>query len=274
MVKDSEKYCICFDKLFNKLEKYYPYNFEFFIYENDSLDLTKLCLYKFMKQRQGLLISENSCNIKKNMEGISKSRGVHMCNIRNKLKKYHGTLDSTYTLLLDSDVIFHEKTLEKMLEVFENNKDIAMVTPYGICYTAYKKWACENHYYDSFAVQTINKAITWENNNNACMFAQCKVCCIKRQLNNNNIDKSHLFKMDTDLEYVDSAFGGFCLIKTSVYNKVKWENTICEHHGFCENVRQFGKIVIAKKIKTYTTTPEYSNSKEYDKIIVLLKNYY
>ena len=45
--------------------------------------------------------------------------------------------------------------------------------------------------------------------------------------------------MESDLEYVDSAFGGFCLIKTDVYNKVKWDETICEHHSFCENVKQF-----------------------------------
>ena len=278
MVKDSEKYCYFFDKLINQLEDKYLYEFDFYIYENDSTDLTKTCLHNFMKNRKGMLITENICldNKKDNMEGISKSRGVHMCRIRNKLKQHHGILYSDYTLLIDSDVIFHEETLKKMLDVFAHNSNIAMVTPYCICYDYYKSSLSndERHYYDSLAVQTCGKRITWENNDNTCMFSQCERCRNHRKLFNINIDESDLFKMESDLEYVDSAFGGFCLIKTDVYNKVKWDETICEHHSFCENVKQFGEIVIAKKIKTFTTIPKYSNLKEFLNICMILKKYY
>jgi len=284
MVKDSEKYCYFFGKLINILEEQYAYDFEYFVYENDSSDLTKTCLHNFMKNRKGMLITENTynpCNKdnkKNNMEGILKSRGIHMCRLRNKLKKYHGILYSDYTLLIDSDVIFHEKTLKKMLDVFKYNSNIAMVTPYCICYKMFLLYNDDHHYYDSFAVQTNGKRVTWKNNDNTCMFSQCERCINYRKALNINIDDADLFKMDleseSDLEYVDSAFGGFCLIKTDVYNKIEWGETICEHHSFCDNVKQFGEIVIAKKIKTFTTVPEHSNLKEFLNMVSILKRYY
>jgi len=36
-----------------------------------------------------------------------------------------------------------------------------------------------------------------------------------------------------------------------VYNKVKYGNSICEHHSFCDEVRKYGKIVINPLARAY-----------------------
>ena len=149
-------------------------------------------------------------------------------------------------------------------------KNTVMVTPYCICWDWYCKHNDPNHYYDSLAFIT-NDNICFKDNYNTCMFDNCNKC--KKTRNFKNIKLNTLLS-SKNIVNVDSAFGGFVIIKTDVYNKVTWENTICEHHSFCKNVRKYGNIIINPNIKTITTIPErrkYSNI--YRALIDITKNY-
>jgi GT2 family glycosyltransferase len=243
------------DKLFSKIEKIYQnYIFEFFIYENNSTDNTKLCIKNFANNRNCEFLIEDITN--NNMkQGISIERGEHMANIRNKLKDYHGKLDSDYVLLLDCDVVFLPNTLEQLINTI--NDEIVMATPFCICWAFYFENNKAIHYYDSLAVISKDD-ISYKESDNTCLFKRCNRCISHRKINNINLKPASLFDDDKIIE-VNSCFGSLALIKTHVYNNIKWDNTVCEHHSFCKNASQYGKIVINPHIKTVTTIPKFDN---------------
>jgi hypothetical protein len=152
--------------------------------------------------------------------------------------------------------------------------DIAMVTPYGISYGHYYYERMKPfHYYDTFAVITQDN-IDWKKNNNRCLFKSCKLCVEYRRKTKTFIDDKYLFD-DDKLIYVKSCFGSLALVKTDVYNKVKWGESICEHHSFCKNVLSYGKIVINPTIKTFTSQPwlrSYKNIEERLSVIIQKNN--
>lgn len=263
-IKDGEAYMKYIDDLFTRIETFHSnIEFEYFIYENNSKDKTKELLPIFFKDRKGNYLSENVENSHM-MSGISMQRGIHMANIRNKLKQYHGKLDSDYVLLLDTDVVLLPETINNLLDTMKH--DIVMVTPYSICYDIYYK-TNNYHYYDSLAVIT-QSGIDWKKNNNKCLFKSCTMCNNYRKLNPyfNNKKISNTDLLDDDkLIYVKSCFGSLALVKTDVYNKVKWGKSICEHHSFCEDILKYGRIVINPTIKTFTSQPwlrSYKNIEE------------
>lgn len=143
------------------------------------------------------------------------------------------------------------------------SKYMVALTVFNICYT---NSTIENnsivnaHYYDSFAMIT-NKNISYKNNNNTCMFINCNRCKNNRKDNNINIDDS-LLVPDNNIFNVNSAFGGFFLLKTYVYNNINWENTICEHHSFCDKIRNFGYILLDPKLKVITINSKNENYRE------------
>jgi hypothetical protein len=325
-IKNGENYINYLNHYFDKVENLYlgKYKLEYFIYENNSTDNTKKAIENFYKnkKRAGKYFLEN-INNSKNLTGVKKERGEYMSFLRNKLKTYHGQLDSEYTLLIDCDVVFTYNIIEKLLNNFNaykilvgssntntkivelpttsisgssiplnkqgpewndkfkidiNNKtlkvtridsnggwgqelelsikpsdSIVAITPYDICYNGSVKdnnKIINSHYYDSFALIT-NKNISYKENGNTCMFNNCNSCINHRKKYNIIIDDS-LFIKHNNINSVKSAFGGCFLIKTSVYNKIKWESSICEHHSFCEKARQFGDILLEPRLKVIT----------------------
>jgi hypothetical protein len=324
-IKNGENYINYLNYYFDQVEKLYvnKYKLEYFIYENNSTDNTKRAIENFYKykNRAGKYFLEN-INNSKNLNGIQKERGEYMSFLRNKLKTYHGQLESDYTLLIDCDVVFTYDIIEKLLNIFNeykflvgssntnkkriklptssisassiplnkqdsswndkfkihiNNKiltvtridsnggwgqelelsikpsnSIVAITPYDICYNASEKNSkiINYHYYDSLALIT-NKNISYTVNSNTCMFDNCRHC-INHRKNRKIIIHDSLLLKDNNITNVNSAFGGCFLIKTSVYNKIKWEDSICEHHSFCENARQFGDILLEPRIKVIT----------------------
>jgi len=193
-----------------------------------------------------------------------------MGKLRNKLKRLHGKLDSDYTLLIDSDVIFTKMGFDKMMESI-SSKDV-MITPYSICWRTYKN-SKEIHYYDTLAKITKDN-ISYKDNMNTCMFHDCKRCINFRKINKVKIDDKYLIR--ENVINVKCAFAGFCLIKTDVYNKVKWNGTICEHHSFCDKVRKFGNILLLKSVKTVTLDNIRSQEefKDVTSILSILDKYY
>ena len=71
-----------------------------------------------------------------------------------------------------------------------------------------------------------------------------------------HINDSQLFD-DNQIIYVKSAFGSMSMIKTTIYNKVNWLNSICEHHSFCEQIHNYGHIIINPRIKIITANSNH-----------------
>ena len=323
-IKNGENYVDYLNHYFDKVENLYSqiYEFEYFIYENNSIDNTKEAIKNFYKykNRAGKYFIEDISE-SKNLEGINKERGEYMCLLRNKLKTYHGELNSDYTLLIDCDVVFTYDVIEKLVGKFyeynylvgpsdtnikyielptmsiscspipmnkqynnwndkfntqvynktlkvtridesagwgqqlelliKPSNSIVAVTLYDICYVGSTNYKTTGfHYYDSFALVT-NKNINYEDTLNSCLFETCNSCITHRKNHNITINKSLLLKSN-NITNVNSAFGGCFLIKTSVYNKIKWDTSICEHHSFCEKARQFGDILLEPRLKVIT----------------------
>ena len=278
-IRNGEKYMLYLDELFSKIENTYKdFIFEFFIYENNSTDNTKFLIEKFALNRNCKYLLEDIENNTMKSE-INYQRGIHMSNIRNKLKDFHGILDSDYVLLFDCDVVFLPNTLEQLLNTINNTPDnipnnkIVMVSPFCICYHYYIKNNKSIHYYDTLAVIS-NVNIAFNHTFNTCLFKKCIKCMNIRKKINRVINPKYLFD-DDKLISVKSCFGSLSLIKTDVYNKVKWGNSICEHHSFCKQVNEYGDIVINPNIKTFTTIPtinDYNNiEKELEYIYILNK---
>ena len=256
VIRNGEQYMNYLDKLFKEIELLYNnYIFEYYIYENNSTDNTKSCIQKFAENRICKYWLEDTPK-NEMLTGISMERGERMACIRNKLKDFHKELDSDYTLLLDCDVVFLPNTIERLINSF-NNK-IVMTSSFCICWPVYKnnKYI---HYYDSFAVITTDN-ISYKETINSCLFKCCQNCILRRKALKINIPDSSLFD-DNKIIKVRSAFGSCSLIKTEIYNKVQWSNSICEHHSFCEQVNTYGDIIINPTIKIFTTNaenPEYN----------------
>lgn len=340
IIKDGEDYIKYLNHYFKKVENMYKdfYNFEYYMYENNSKDGTKKEIKIFYRERKGKYWCEDIDKNKNFKSDVLNSRGIYMKYIRNKLKDYHGNLKTDFTLFLDADVVISYDIIPKLLNSFnrgliyigksnysmkimdidkklvdtldgmiflnnndselyyilENNKciinrldndngwfddlyinanfkDVVMVTPFDICYRYYKKDNNQNHYYDSLAFE--NKyGINYIDTNNSCLFKNCTKCHNKRKntLNKkiNNELKNHLLDYNESVR-VNSAFGGCCMIKTDVYNKVRWEGeSSCEHLGFCKEINKHGNIILNSKIKVCTTfyREKYPDFTNYDQI--------
>lgn len=255
-IRNGEKYMMYLDKLCNDIEqKYKDFEFEYYIYENNSTDNTKNLIEKFGKTKKCRYLLEDIPN--NNIHsGIESDRGKHMASIRNKLKDFHGELDSDYTLLIDCDVVFLPNTIEKLIKSFDDK--ISMVSTFCICWETYKNYKII-HYYDSFALISDNN-ISYKENENTCLFKLCERCLTFRKFL--NIDIHNLFDYDKIIQ-VKSAFGSLSMIKTEIYNKVRWNSSVCEHHSFCEQVNKYGNIIINPNIKIYVTQPDMN---DYDDI--------
>lgn len=251
-IRNGEQYMHYLTYIANQL-KMYDYDFEYFIYENNSTDHTKDEIKEFSKKFNCKYIVEDLHNNKMHT-GISNKRGKHMATIRNKLKKFHGTLTSDYTLLLDCDVIFVPSVIKKLIDSF--NPSTAMVSTYCML------WNEDRHYYDSFAFIS-NDNISYKESGNTCLFKSCKRCIYIRKKENIVLD---LLDDDKILQ-VKSAFGSLSMIKTEIYNKVNWENSICEHHSFCKQVNEYGNIIVNPMIKTMISNHPADYKKMYHVLI-------
>ena len=70
-----------------------------------------------------------------------------------------------------------------------------------------------------------------------CLFKNCKHCIIGRNLYNVDIPEKDFLDINK-LNIVKSAFGCISLLRTDIYNKVCWGDSVCEHHSFCEQISQ------------------------------------
>ena len=254
LFRNNESYLPYYFKKMEKFEQ--KYDMYYYFYENDSTDNTKELLKEFMKNRKGNLVLETlknklTTNEKTMSNGISMNRGSKMAYIRNLNKKSAKDNNTNYSIVIDSEVYFNSNIIDKMIKSINKNNKIAMITPFNICYETYSYQKHPIHYYDSLAFIT-NDNLSHKQTANTCLFDICYKCINHRKIYNVNINKNKLLSVKKNIK-VNSAFGGFVLLKSDIFNKVKWGNTICEHHYFCEMVRNLGyNIIVNPKIITTT----------------------
>lgn len=203
---------------FEKLEQMYPeILFCYYFFENDSVDETPYLILDFMRKRQGNYTLTNVAT-KKWADVKALGRVKDMAMYRNAMKDLCSDFkNSKYSIIVDTGVDYTTHTYNAMVKVLDENPDVAMVTPYGVVKGS-------DLYYDTYAFESMGKT--------------------------KKIDIKY------DLFNVKSAFAGFVVIRTEVLEKCHWD-VIDEHHSehnyFCEMVRNYGKVVVATKVKVQWT---------------------
>ena len=239
MFRDSESYLEDTLARLSSLEDAEPsVDFEYFFYENDSVDATVPLLEKWMLNREGLLCSEQ-LGKPKFSQSTSVERQIDMTAYRNNMLSIAKPLDSDYSIILDSDVEFDSSLVREYLPYFSN--EIAMATP-----NVLQNIKCQmsqgapESYYDSFALidRFGNHGMTWAANP---FF---------------NIEDRTRWGAGEPVE-VKSAFGGCPMIKSKILNAVEWSTDGgCEHWNFCRDVSSYGKIIVAPLIKVHVNLSE------------------
>jgi glycosyltransferase involved in cell wall biosynthesis len=235
-------------------EKNYDIEFEYFFYENDSKDNTVSILEKWLANRKGLLVSEKLFR-----PNFSHVQSVHrtslLADYRNRILNKARPLDSDYTILLDSEIVFANDILDNYINRIKE-KDMAMVTPAVLQPILSQMPGEENEfsYFDSYALVTNDGML-------GMTFAQ------------NPFWSEEDRKRYYDGYYVSvlSAFGGFVLIKSEILNnlEVEWSTKSggCEHWEFCQKVGKYGKIIVDPQIEVTVSdikedTVSFENIKE------------
>ena len=205
-----------FECLENMENKFLNHTIKYHIFENDSNDNTLELLNSFMNNRKGNL---KSVKLRKpQWEHIkSKQRISDMALYRNLNKSQCNDLDSSeFSIILDTDIYFSPDIIHDFLNILNNSDDLAMVCPFGYMKDARKV------YYDTYALRTMR---------DRQIFPLC---------------------IGTNIVEVQSAFGGIVMIRSEILKKCTWgiptDDRFNEHVYFCEQVRKYGKICIAKNI--------------------------
>ena len=88
------------------------------------------------------------------------------------------------------------------------------------------------------------------------MFKYCTSCLRHRKSKHIYISNEHLWSINEKEISVKSAFGCCCLIKSKIYNKCEYNETlfketnhVCEHVSFNKQLLNYGKIIIKPDIK-------------------------
>lgn len=200
---------------------HFDLEFEFFFYENDSKDSTRSVLQNWVNRysENAKLFYEDLCTPKFGSVPDAE-RLVLLSGYRNKLKSLAGKLNSTFCVLVDSDVEFTPDHIEMLCREIARN-DWSMVT-------ANSRAVPGDVYYDAFTLK--DKLL-----NNGLYHADCPM----------------VLKEDRDrwkngeAVPVVSAFGGLAVVRSSFFNKVKWSTTgNCEHVNLCLELGRFGQVCV------------------------------
>jgi hypothetical protein len=228
MFRDSEEYLGgTLERLSSLEEQESSIEFEYFFYENDSVDSTVSILEDWLSNRNGLVSSEQ-LNKTKFSQSTSVERQLDMTDYRNRMLSIARPLESDYSIILDSDVFFEKSIVSDYIPYFA--EDVAMVTP-----NVLQNIKCQmtdtarESYYDSFALidRFGNNGMTWSSNP---FF---------------NSDDRNNWDTGKPIE-VKSAFGGCPMIRSNILNEVSWSTDGgCEHWNFCRDVSSYGKILVA-----------------------------
>ncbi len=239
LFRDSER--IIYDTLtrLESLEENTDADFEYFFYENDSTDKTVEILSSWIQNKEGKVISQE-LNAPKFGSVDSHVRVQLMAHYRNTLLDSAKPLNSDFTIVFDSDVIFEKDIINQYLPYFAD--DVAMLTPNITQNIKCKMCDCgRDSYYDSWALmdKSGNFCMTWSHNP------------FYNQQDRDNWDAGVPVQVYT-------AFGGFALIKSEYLNQVNWavNKGTCEHWGLCHELNKYGKVLVIPNIQTSVYLPQ------------------
>ena len=245
--KNNEEYFrIIFPKLIEKLKIFEP---RFFIYENNSIDNTKLILKYLSKKYNNIFIKSE------NLNSSNLNRFLNICIARNKLLDFYKEInlkynnDNEWVILLDTNIIFDHCTITELLNKTKYN---------GVMYcsnTLYFDFMNNKpkYYYDLLALN-YGEYFRVKDSNNFLIENYLPI----------HQNEQNLFKIDT-------GFGGLVLIKKDILLKYYWhlikpdevlnknisKNVICEHWYLCKNIKKLGNIYIVKNSKAIWYMDKY-----------------
>jgi len=231
LFRDSEGYIEkCLSSL-DEIAKATDAEFEYFFYENDSKDNTANILKKWLKGKEGKLLSETA-NEESHGSTLEPDRMIKMARIRNKMADLGKPVNSDYSVVIDSDLSFSPNIINEFLEYKDLN--FSMLTP-----NVRQNVPCKmgegapDCYYDSLSLFDTegNHCMTWSNNP--------------------FYEESDRIKFEKgEPIHVLRAFGGFVFIKSKYFNEVKWSSSgNLEHWALCDRLNHFDKIYFLPKIK-------------------------
>ena len=189
-------------------------SFNYYIMENDSSDDTPHQILDFFKCAKGRFRIEKIDRLKwGTVAQIDRVRD--MADYRNMMKKLCTTWDgSKYSLIVDTGVRFNIEAFDHLVKAIETTNGCVMATPFGTVDVS-------NQYYDTYALELKNgRRGLWEN--------------------------THL-----PIVEVNSAFGGFVVVRSSCMQKCDWgviDGDCSEHNHFCKMMRRYGKVVVATDV--------------------------
>jgi hypothetical protein len=252
LVRNNELYLPKLFKMLSNLENTYDCSFEYIFLENSSLDNSVNLIRDFINSRAGSITSIGDT---KKIDEMP--RTVKMAFLRNYAKAIHIN-SSDWSLLIDTDVYFHSNILIDLFSQSPSKNNIGMLCAFGEEITpsdhSAPKWISQGHYYDTFAFTSKEKGFFWPH----CNFLSCTKCT---NITSQKIERKGLID-------VNSAFGGFVLINSSLYYQqdIRWDahmindTWLCEHIGFCFAIleKTKSKIAIAPNATVYWDCSTFS----------------
>lgn len=244
MVKKVSIFCIWRDsestihktlKQLEDLESIKDFEFSYFFYENDSTDKTVDILKEWLSKRSGDIKTE-TLNARKFGSTTEPERMKLLCECRNKCKDLALDNESDYSLLIDSDIEFNNDNFLLQLDNLMNLDSAVMITPnvrQQIPDLTFNQ--SQDSYYDTYAFRD-------KYGSNGMSFSNCPSYIHEDQLN---------WKLSLPIVTM-SSFGGFALIKSNVFNKVRWSSDIhCDHVNMCYDISRYGLIYLNPRSKVF-----------------------
>ena len=217
------------------LESLSGFDFSYYFYENDSVDNTVEILDEWLSSRSGELKSEN-LQMQKFGRTTDPKRMKFLCRCRNESKKLARDNESDYSLLIDSDIKFDKDNLLRQINTLNTSENAVMVTANSRQNIEDLTFGCcSDSYYDSYAFKD-------RHGNQGLYWSDCPSYKSDDQFN---------WKLGKPIITM-SSFGGFAVIKSEVFNKVKWSADVhCDHVNMCFDISRFGNIYADPKSKVY-----------------------
>jgi hypothetical protein len=233
--RDAEEHVYKTLKQLEDIESLSEYEFSYFFYENDSVDNTADVLKNWLETRKGSFLSEK-LSAPKFSSTPEIERMKFLCECRNKCKILAKDNDSDYSLLIDGDIEFNKFNFTEQLSNLIS-LDNAVMTTANVRQNIpdFTFGASVDSYYDSYAFRDAygNTGLSWSDSP--------------------FIRKSDRLKWFIGQPLITmSSFGGFAVIKSSIFNKVKWHSDFhCDHVNMCYDISRYGSIYIIPRSKVY-----------------------
>lgn len=235
--RDAEEHIRRTLQQLESIESLSGYDFSYYFYENDSKDNTVEILRKWIEPRNGSILSEK-LSAPKFRSTTDIARMKFLCECRNKSKNLAKENNSSFSLLIDGDIEFSKENFIMAIEDIQNLPKAVMVTAnirQNIPDLTFQ--ITQDSYYDVYPF--------FDRFGNQGMYvSDCP-----------SFNKDDQFNWKLGIPILCcSAFGGFALLKSEIFNKVNWSSDVhCDHVNMCFDLRFYGAIYCNPRNKVYTT---------------------